>query len=89
LTIRWGIHKNHFMPRPLRIDYGDAFYHVIAGGERKETIFTRAADKDKFLTKIGRPMDYGATRRTARPRCQRSRRGWNRPDFCARASFFK
>lgn len=41
------------MSRPLRIEYDNAFYHIIARGERRETIFTCAADKDKFLTKVG------------------------------------
>jgi putative transposase len=41
------------MSRPLRIEYANAFYHVIARGERRETIFTCAADKDKFLIKVG------------------------------------
>jgi putative transposase len=41
------------MSRPLRIEYANAFYHVIARGERREAIFTCAADKDKFLIKVG------------------------------------
>jgi putative transposase len=41
------------MSRPLRIEYDNAFYHIIARGERRETIFTCASDKDKFLTKVG------------------------------------
>ncbi len=41
------------MSRPLRIEYDDAFYHIIARGERLETIFTSTADKDKFLIKVG------------------------------------
>ncbi len=41
------------MSRPLRIEYENAFYHVIARGERREAIFTCAADKEKFLIKLG------------------------------------
>ena len=41
------------MSRPLRIEYDNAFYHVIARGERREAIFTCPADKEKFLTKVG------------------------------------
>jgi putative transposase len=41
------------MSRPLRIEYDNAFYHIIARGERRETIFTCASDKEKFLTKVG------------------------------------
>jgi len=40
------------MSRPLRIEYENAFYHVIARGERRDAIFTCPADKEKFLTKI-------------------------------------
>ena len=41
------------MSRPLRIEYENAFYHVIARGERRDVIFTCPADKEKFLAKIG------------------------------------
>lgn len=41
------------MSRPLRIEYENAFYHVIARGERRDAIFTCPADKEKFLVKLG------------------------------------
>ena len=41
------------MSRPLRIEYNNAFYHVIARGERRDAIFTCPADKEKFLIKLG------------------------------------
>jgi putative transposase len=41
------------MSRPLRIEYENAFYHVIARGERRDIIFTCPADKEKFLIKLG------------------------------------
>lgn len=41
------------MSRPLRIEYDNAFYHVIARGERRDAIFTCPADKEKFLVKLG------------------------------------
>jgi len=41
------------MSRPLRIEYENAFYHVIARGERRDSIFTCDSDKDKFLIKVG------------------------------------
>jgi len=41
------------MARPLRIEYENAFYHVIARGERRDLIFTCPADKEKFLIKLG------------------------------------
>jgi len=41
------------MSRPLRIEYENAFYHVIARGERRDAIFTCPADNEKFLIKLG------------------------------------
>jgi putative transposase len=41
------------MSRPLRIEYDNAFYHVIVRGERRDSIFTCDGDKDKFLIKDG------------------------------------
>lgn len=41
------------MSRPLRIEYENAFYHVIVRGERRDAIFTCFADKEKFLIKLG------------------------------------
>jgi putative transposase len=41
------------MSRPLRIEYENAFYHVIARGERRDVIFICPADKKKFLIKLG------------------------------------
>ncbi|MCG2809860.1 MAG: transposase [Candidatus Aminicenantes bacterium] len=41
------------MSWPLRIEYENAFYHVIARGERRDAIFTCPADKEKFLIKLG------------------------------------
>jgi hypothetical protein len=40
------------MSRPLRIEYENAFYHVIARGERRDAIFNCPADKEKFLVKL-------------------------------------
>lgn len=48
------------MARPLRIEYENAFYHVIARGERRDVIFTCPADKSKFLIKLGETAEkYG------------------------------
>jgi len=33
----------------LRIEYEDAFYHVIAKGERRDAIFACPDGKEKFL----------------------------------------
>lgn len=45
------------MSRPLRIEYENAFYHVIARGERRDAIFNCPADKDKFLVKLGETVE--------------------------------
>jgi len=41
------------MARPLRIEYENAFYHIVARGERRDIIFTCPADKEIFLIKLG------------------------------------
>jgi hypothetical protein len=44
----------------LRIEDENAFYHVIARGERCDAIFTCPADKEKFLIKLGKqPKNTG------------------------------
>jgi len=40
------------MARPLRIEYENAFYHVISRGHRKDKIFLSDGDKDNFLEKL-------------------------------------
>jgi putative transposase len=45
------------MSRPLRIEYENAFYHVIARGVRCDSIFTCDGDKDKFLIKVGETVE--------------------------------
>ncbi|HNY29155.1 MAG TPA: transposase [Candidatus Sumerlaeota bacterium] len=40
------------MSRPLRIEFENAFYHVISRGVRGEIIFSNAEDKKKFLNKL-------------------------------------
>lgn len=41
------------MPRPLRIEYRDALYHVISRGDRREPIFLDDQDKCQFLSTLG------------------------------------
>jgi REP-associated tyrosine transposase len=41
------------MPRPLRIEYSGAIYHVINRGDRREAIYLEAADREMFLTTLG------------------------------------
>jgi putative transposase len=38
------------MPRPLRIQYAGARYHVISGGDRREAIFYDDTDRVEFQT---------------------------------------
>jgi len=38
------------MARPLRIEYEDAFYHIIQRGIERKRIFLEDTDKDKFLS---------------------------------------
>lgn len=45
------------MSRPLRIEYENAFYHIIARGERREAIFNCDKDKDRFLEKLSETVE--------------------------------
>lgn len=45
------------MARQLRIEYRQAFYHVISRGERKDNIFIDNNDRMKFLKKIVETVD--------------------------------
>ena len=41
------------MPRPLRIEYAGARYHVLSRGDRREPIFYDDADRQEFLRTLG------------------------------------
>lgn len=41
------------MPRSIRIEYPGAFYHVMARGNRRESIFVDAADRRCFMQTLG------------------------------------
>jgi putative transposase len=41
------------MPRPLRIEYAGAFYHVISRGDRREDIVVNDSDRNEFLRTLG------------------------------------
>jgi putative transposase len=41
------------MPRPLRIEYAGAIYHVLSRGDRREAIFLSDADRELFLETLG------------------------------------
>ena len=40
------------MSRPLRLEYPDAFYHVISRGHRRENIFNSDLDREQFLRRL-------------------------------------
>ena len=40
------------MPRPLRIEYPGAIYHVMNRGDRREEIFRDDKDQELFLTTL-------------------------------------
>jgi REP element-mobilizing transposase RayT len=41
------------MPRPLRIEFEGAIYHVMNRGDRREPIFRDDADRKRFLETLG------------------------------------
>jgi len=42
------------MPRPLRIEYPEARYHLMSRGDRREDIFTDEKDRESFLALLGK-----------------------------------
>ena len=42
------------MPRQLRIEYPGAIYHVMNRGNGREKIFLDAADRELFLSMLGK-----------------------------------
>jgi len=46
------------MSRPLRIQYPDAWYHVINRGRRSDKIFTEAKDYAAFIDLLKEIVDY-------------------------------
>ncbi len=41
------------MARPLRIEYADAYYHVMNRGNRRQIVFAEARDYELFLERLG------------------------------------
>ena len=41
------------MPRPLRIQYSGAIYHLMNRGDRREPIFRDDQDRRSFLATLG------------------------------------
>ena len=42
------------MARPIRLEFGGALYHVTARGDRQEAIYEDDADRERFLSVLGR-----------------------------------
>ena len=42
------------MPRPLRLEYRGALYHVMSRGDRREDIVVDDRDRENFLGLLGR-----------------------------------
>lgn len=48
------------MPRPLRIEFADALYHVTSRGNARQTLFYSARDRERFLSQLQDNADrYG------------------------------
>jgi putative transposase len=61
------------MPRPLRIQYAGARYHVMSRGDRREAIFHDDADRAEFLRTLGQA-------------CQKT--GWQVHAYCLMNNHF-
>jgi hypothetical protein len=61
------------MPRPLRIEYAGARYHVMSRGDRREAIFYDDADRQEFLRTLGEA-------------CQKT--GWQVHAYCLMSNHF-
>ena len=53
MTPQLIIERIHLMPRPLRIEYQGALYHMIGRGDQREPIFLGDQDKSQFLHTLG------------------------------------
>ena len=69
------------MPRPLRIEYAGAQYHVISRGDRREAIFLSDSDRaEDFLFNLRghsvKLRENKAFDNSASGRPSRTKRGW-------------
>lgn len=48
-----GFWHSPVMPRPLRIEFEGAIYHVMNRADRREPIFRDEADRKRFLETLG------------------------------------
>ena len=61
------------MPRPLRIQYQGAIYHIMSRGDRREAIFLQKEDRTEFLRTLGQT-------------CQKT--GWQVHAYCLMTNHF-
>ncbi|MBW1997877.1 MAG: transposase [Deltaproteobacteria bacterium] len=45
------------MARPLRVEYPDAYYHVMSRGNNQQTLYEDDADKEKFLEYLAKASE--------------------------------
>ncbi len=55
--IRISTNYNPIMARQLRLEFNDAFYHIISRGQRRENIFFSDKDREKFLKKLSESVE--------------------------------
>ena len=61
------------MPRPLRVEFPDAIYHLMSRGDRREDIFLNDVDRHDFL-------------KTLAEACQKT--GWQVHAYCLMRNHF-
>ncbi len=54
-----------FMSRPLRIEYSDAWYHIMNRGRRGERIFSKSKDYESFIELLQEAVDLWDVRISA------------------------
>ena len=48
------------MPRPLRVEYAGAIYHIVIRGNARQDIFRNDADRERFLRRLAESVEtYG------------------------------
>lgn len=52
-TLVLPLRKSFSMPRPLRIQYESACYHLMSRGDRREAIFADDSDRAQFIETLG------------------------------------
>jgi hypothetical protein len=50
--------RPRIMPRPLRVEYEGARYHVLSRGDRREDIVLDDGDRERFVKTLGEAAVY-------------------------------